>query len=128
MADSLDLVDQDYVIVSGPLMDVSSTSASVSKPNRMAHKSDSEVSTSSIPMPIIGTINSSTCDIGSLESQSSAPGFSPGSMDMGDALEQPSTHCITRIKSLQQCASAITELVHEKVGTVSAKKTSFVFC
>uniref|UniRef100_F6I082 Protein kinase domain-containing protein n=1 Tax=Vitis vinifera TaxID=29760 RepID=F6I082_VITVI len=39
---------------------------------------------------------------------------SQGSMDIGDALERPSTHCITRIKSLQQCASIITELVNEK--------------
>jgi serine/threonine-protein kinase ULK/ATG1 len=39
-------------------------------------------------------------------------------MDTGD--EQPSTNCMTRVKSLQQYASAITELVNEKVNV--AKK------
>ncbi|RYR26575.1 hypothetical protein Ahy_B02g060834 [Arachis hypogaea] len=64
-------------------------------------------------MPIVGVSTSSTCQIGSSESQDSAPGTSHGSMDTGD--EQPSGHCMTRIKSLQQCASAITELVNEKM-------------
>ncbi|XP_022745054.1 serine/threonine-protein kinase ATG1c-like isoform X2 [Durio zibethinus] len=92
VGDSLDLIDQDYVLVSGPPVDVSSSSASTSKPNHIPYKSER-----------------------SLESQSSTPGTSQGSMDIGDTLEQPSSHRMTRIKSLQQCASAITELVHEKV-------------
>eukprot|EP00261_Vitis_vinifera_P038082 XP_019079325.1 PREDICTED: serine/threonine-protein kinase ATG1b-like [Vitis vinifera] len=71
---------------------------------------------SSAPMPIAGAGITNTCYTGSLESHSSAPfGTSQGSMDIGDALEQPSTHCMTRIKSLQQCASVIIELVNEKV-------------
>ncbi|WJZ99969.1 hypothetical protein VitviT2T_018371 [Vitis vinifera] len=70
---------------------------------------------SSAPMPIAGAGITNTCYTGSLESHSSAPsGTSQGSMDIGDALEQPSTHCMTRIKSLQQCASVIIELVNEK--------------
>ena len=73
-------------------------------------------SKSSAPMPIAGAGITNTFYTGSLESHSSAPsGTSQGSMDIGDALEQPSTHCMTRIKSLQQCASVITELVNEKV-------------
>ncbi|CAI0427339.1 unnamed protein product [Linum tenue] len=40
---------------------------------------------------------------------------SQGSTDIGDALEQPSPDCTTRIKSLKQCASTITELVQEKI-------------
>ncbi|XP_068341878.1 serine/threonine-protein kinase ATG1c-like isoform X2 [Pyrus communis] len=118
--DSLELIDQDYVLVSGPSVDVSSSSASASKPSPSLYKSqslprESLATSSSAPMPIKGAAaNSNVCCIGSLDSQSSAPGTSLGSTDMGDALEQPSTHCMTRLSSLQQCVSAITELVHEK--------------
>ena len=120
--DSLELIDQDYVLVSGPSVDVSSSSASASKPSPSLYKSqslprESLATSSSAPMPIKGAAaNSNVCCIGSLDSQSSAPGTSLGSTDMGDALEQPSTHCMTRLSSLQQCVSAITELVHEKVN------------
>lgn len=115
------MIDQDYVLVSGPPIDVSSTSASTSKPSHCLYKSESlpqeSLSTSSsAPMAIMGAASNNTCCIGSLDSQSSAPGTSLGSTDMGDALEQPSTHCMTRLNSLQQCVSAITELVHEKVN------------
>ncbi|XP_021289192.1 serine/threonine-protein kinase ATG1c-like isoform X2 [Herrania umbratica] len=122
VGDSLELIDQDYVLVSGPPMDVSCSSASTSKPNNIPYKSESPPlipftnnSTSTAPVPIVGATNINICHVGSLESQSSAPGTSQGSMDMGDVLEQPSSHCMTRIKSLQQCASTITELVHEKI-------------
>ncbi|KAM1307382.1 hypothetical protein ACFX2H_009640 [Malus domestica] len=118
--DSLELIDQDYVLVSGPPVDLSSSSASASKPSPSLYKSqslprESLATSSSAPMPIMGAAaNSNVCCIGSLDSQSSAPGTSLGSTDMGDALEQPSTHCMTRLSSLQQCVSALTELVHEK--------------
>ncbi|KAK9289457.1 hypothetical protein L1049_007612 [Liquidambar formosana] len=122
VADSLELIDQDYVIVSGPPMDMSSSSASASKQGHPPCKSESPPSASvhinrrsSAPLPIIGAATSNMCCMGSLESQSSAPGTSQGSMDIGDALEQPSTHCMTRIRSLQHCASAITELVNKKI-------------
>ncbi|XVF55188.1 hypothetical protein PTKIN_Ptkin06aG0016800 [Pterospermum kingtungense] len=122
VGDSLELIDQDYVLVSGPPMDVSSSSTSTSKPNHNPYKSESppiipftNKNASAAPIPIIGATNVNISHAGSLESQSSAPGTSQGSMDIGDALEQPSSHCMTRIKSLQQCASAITELVHEKI-------------
>ncbi|KAG7964903.1 hypothetical protein I3843_09G195500 [Carya illinoinensis] len=122
VVDSLELSDQDYVIVSGPPMDVSSSSACASKPGHSIYKSGNSHqasirtnSTVSAPMPIIGTTTSNIDRIGSLESQSSAPGTSQGSMELGDALEQPSTHCTTRIKSLQHCASAIKELLNEKI-------------
>ncbi|RVW67660.1 Serine/threonine-protein kinase ATG1c [Vitis vinifera] len=101
-----------------PPMDVSSSSAIASKPSHSQCKLGSAPLTSvnmktksSAPMPIAGAGMTNTCYTGSLESHSSAPfGTSQGSMDIGDALEQPSTHCMTRIKSLQQCASVITEL------------------
>ncbi|KAH8485017.1 hypothetical protein H0E87_026695 [Populus deltoides] len=120
--DSLELIDQDYVIVSGPPLGVSSSTASTSKPSNAQCKSESPPrapayinTTPSVPVPIISTANKNLCLFGSLEIPSSAPGTSEGSVDLGDALEQPSTHCMTRIKSLQQCASAITELVLEKI-------------
>lgn len=130
--DSLDLIDQDYVVVSGPPMDVSSSSASLFKPSHSPYKSQSPpeavfnmTTKSSSPMPIIGAQTSKMCRIGSLESQSSAPGTSQGSVDMGDTLEQPSTHCMTRIKSLQQCASAIKDLINEKVSHSMPIQASF---
>ncbi|KAJ0028298.1 hypothetical protein Pint_35323 [Pistacia integerrima] len=122
VADSLELIDQDYVLVSGPPIEVSSSSASISKPSHIPYKSNSPPrtsiasnTTSTAPMTIIGSTNSNICCIGSLESQSSAPGTSLGSMDIGDAFEQPSTHGMTRIKSLQKYASSITELVRGKM-------------
>ncbi|XP_038721640.1 serine/threonine-protein kinase ATG1c-like isoform X2 [Tripterygium wilfordii] len=119
--DSLESIDQDYVLVSGPPMDSSSTLATASRPSHMKSTLDGPPLASvnrnispSVPMPIIGAMNNNTYYIGSLESRSSAPGTSQGSMDIGD-LEQPSTHSVTRVKSLRQFASAVTELVHEKV-------------
>lgn len=121
--DSLEFIDQDYVVVSGPSMDVSSSSASASRPSHSPYKSEcppkayvSMASTSSPPMPIIGKATTDIGHIGSLESQNSALGTSQGSMEIGDVLEQPSTHCTTRIKSLQHCASAIKDLLNEKVS------------
>ncbi|GLT89524.1 hypothetical protein SLE2022_075020 [Rubroshorea leprosula] len=123
VGDPLEMIDQDYVIVSGPPMDVSSSSASDSKPNYI-HKlgspplaSISRPITSTPPMPIIGAPNTNIYHVGSSESPNSAPGTSQGSTDMGDVLEQPLSHGLTRIKSLKQCASAIKELVHEKIET-----------
>ncbi|XP_024934982.3 serine/threonine-protein kinase ATG1c isoform X2 [Ziziphus jujuba] len=120
VVDSLELIDQDYVLVSGPPIDTSYSSTSASKPSHFPYKSQSPsraslVTMSSAPMPITGAANSNICHIGSLESRSSAPGTSQGSVDVVDTLEQPSKHCMTRINSLQKCASAITELVNEKI-------------
>lgn len=118
VADSMESIDQeDYVLVSGPPMDVSSSSASAIKHVHPPFKPKSSpmpsVHTSSAPMPIVGaSMGPMYCE--SLGSQSSAPGTSQGSMDIADALEQPSAHCMTRINSLRQCASAITELVNKK--------------
>ncbi|XP_022971229.1 serine/threonine-protein kinase ATG1c-like isoform X2 [Cucurbita maxima] len=120
VADSLELIDQDYVLVSGPSMDdyASSSLANASKPILSSCKSQSPTQTSvslgaalTAPMPIIGKATSSSSRMGSLGSQSSAP----GSLDMEDTLEQPSANCTARIKSLQQSASTITELVKEKI-------------
>ncbi|KAF5953719.1 hypothetical protein HYC85_006575 [Camellia sinensis] len=122
VVDSLELVYQDYVIVSGPPMDVSSSLVSASKPSHLPRKLENPQeesanfnTTPSAPMPIIGAVGSRLGRVGSLDSHSSTPsGTSHGSMDIGDALEQPSLHCMTRIKSLQWAASDITELVNKK--------------
>ena len=128
VADSLELIDQDYVLVSGPSMDdyASSSLASASKPILSSCKSQSPTQPSvslgaalTAPMPIIRKAASSSSRMGSLGSQSSAP----GSLDMEDTLEQPSANCTARIKSLQQSASTITELVKEKVSRFSAGKS-----
>ncbi|XP_077238887.1 serine/threonine-protein kinase ATG1c-like [Tasmannia lanceolata] len=122
VVDSLEFIDQDYVLVSGPPLDVSSSLATTSQPRHSPCKSESSPMTSvnntglSAPMPITGAVIRNTCGFGSLESQSSAPsGTSQGSMDIGDISEQPSAHGLTRIRSLQRCASALTELVNEKI-------------
>nr|XP_016473572.1 PREDICTED: serine/threonine-protein kinase ATG1c-like isoform X3 [Nicotiana tabacum] len=77
VADSFELIEKEYVLVSRSLMDSSSSA-------------------------------------GRLESSSFAPGASQGSTDIVDPLEQP-TDGIARIVSLQHSASAITELVNEKI-------------
>ncbi|XP_068477902.1 serine/threonine-protein kinase ATG1c-like isoform X5 [Phaseolus vulgaris] len=119
VTDSLENIDQEYVLVPG-LPDVSSSSVGALRPSHTPYRSGSlpQESSSSItrpsaPMPIVGVHTNSTYQVGSSGSQDSAPGTSLGSMDIGD--EQPSAHCMTRVKSLQQCASAITELVNEKM-------------
>ncbi|KAH1162432.1 hypothetical protein GLYMA_01G099600v4 [Glycine max] len=118
--DSLENIDQEYVLVSGPTIDVSSLSVGASRPihtpsrsGSLPQESSSTITRLSAPMPIVGVPTNSVCQIGSSGSQDSAPGTSLGSMDTGD--EQPSAHCMTRVKSLQQCASSITELVNEKM-------------
>ncbi|KAL6998362.1 Serine/threonine-protein kinase ATG1c [Sarracenia purpurea var. burkii] len=123
VTDSLELDDLDYVLVSGPTMDVSSSSASGSKQSHLPCKlgstlqaSASVSSTSSAPMPIIDGTGSRFGCIGSLDSHSSAPsGISHGSMDIGDALVQPLTDSMNRVQSLLQFASTIRELVNEKI-------------
>lgn len=129
VTDSLENIDQEYVLVSGPPMDVSS-SVNASKPSHSLFRSGSfpqessnTITRISAPMQIVGASTNSMCQIGSSGSQDSAPGTSHGSMDTGD--EQPSTHCMTRVKSLQEYASAITELLNEKVNV--AKKIIGLF-
>lgn len=117
VADSSEFIEQDYVFVSGPPVDGSSLSASASKHNLLPKygsvptKCGILTSSSSAPVPIrTGAV------ITTFENRSSAPsGTLQGSMDIGDPSEQPASDCTTRIKSLQRCAAAITELVNEKM-------------
>ncbi|CAI9098311.1 OLC1v1034934C1 [Oldenlandia corymbosa var. corymbosa] len=128
VADSFDLIDQDYVLVRGPPVDMSS-SATISRLCTVLSKSGSppqvsgsapQVSGSigpspSAPVPIIGTADSRVGRTESFESHGSAPGTSQGSTDVTDVFEQPPADCMTRIRSLKRCAAAITELVNEKL-------------
>ena len=111
-------MDQDFVLVSGPPVDLPSSSSSSSKAYNFPFKSQSppvELTNRSIsstaPMPIIGATGNNVGRFGSLDSQST----SHGSLDLGDAFEQPSTNSLTRITSLKKCAATIAELVHERV-------------
>ncbi|KAL3536445.1 hypothetical protein ACH5RR_004906 [Cinchona calisaya] len=120
VADFLELIDQDYVLVPGPPLDLS-PSVSISNLGNVPSKSGSPPQVSGLikptptaPMPIFGTAASKAGRFESFESHSSAPGTSEGSTDVADILEQPSADCMTRVRSLKRCASAIRELVNEK--------------
>ncbi|KAG6434352.1 hypothetical protein SASPL_105982 [Salvia splendens] len=120
VVDSLESIDQDYVIVSGPPLDLSSSGGRASKQGHFPSKTadqpfaSGKMKKTSSPMSIGGGARATgrVDDTGNLGSAISAPRTSQGAMDM----EQPSSDCMTRIKTLQCCASSITELVNEKAG------------
>lgn len=120
-ADSLESIDQDYVLVSGPPMEASSSSVSASRAcNSPCTSQVSPIASSrncalSAPIKITGAAINKVCTAESLDSPSTPSVTSQGSADMADAMEQPSSHCQTRIRSLQQCAASVSELVAEKV-------------
>ncbi|CAN4118219.1 unnamed protein product [Withania somnifera] len=121
VADSFELIEREYVLVSGSVMD-SSSSAGASRlcntpfrsscPPQASGNIDSRLSE---PVLIVGPATNSIGPLLRLEGPSSAPGASQGSTDIVDPLEQR-TDGIARIKSLQHSASAITELVNEKIA------------
>ncbi|URD72303.1 hypothetical protein MUK42_08642 [Musa troglodytarum] len=120
--DSLELVDQDYVLVPGPPLLMSLSSVSPSRRSNSPCKSEGSpitspnVRPSSAPMPISGAAVSNAPAIRSLGSCGSpASETSHGSINMSDAVEQPSGHFMTRIRSLQQFASVITDVIKEKI-------------
>ncbi|KAI3912518.1 hypothetical protein MKW98_020980 [Papaver atlanticum] len=122
--DSLENIDLEYVLVPVHSMEDSSLSSNASRVHHLPCKSDSSSTVSlcknSVPVPITGTGTKNTYEAGSMESHNSLPsGSSQGSMDVGDALEQSYARCLTRIRSLQQSASAITELVNQKIDSGS---------
>ncbi|KAJ8533934.1 hypothetical protein K7X08_007258 [Anisodus acutangulus] len=95
VADSFELIEQEYVLVSRSLMD-SSSSAGASRLSNAPFRS--------------------SCSLQSSRNIDSRLGSSQGSTDIVDPLEHP-TNVIVRIESLQHSASAITELVNEKIAT-----------
>ncbi|XP_042424239.1 serine/threonine-protein kinase ATG1c-like isoform X1 [Zingiber officinale] len=121
VVDSLEFVDQDYVIVPGPPLDMSPSSVSPSPTNSPRRSESPPVASSkfnglSAPLPIIGAVVGNSHTIGTPGSGCSASLTSQGSMDMIDAMEQPSGHFMVRIRSLQQFASVITDIVKEKIA------------
>ncbi|XP_020588220.1 serine/threonine-protein kinase ATG1c-like [Phalaenopsis equestris] len=117
IVDSLDLVDQEYVIVSRSPLEMSSSLLSFSELHNSTCKSDYSLAASrnsalSTPMPIFGVPINKNHTMGSLESHSYPQ---EGSMDLGDTIEQPSAQCITRIRLLQKCTSVMTELLKDEL-------------
>ncbi|PKA63961.1 CBL-interacting serine/threonine-protein kinase 23 [Apostasia shenzhenica] len=124
IVDSLELVDQDYVIVSGLPGEMPSSSLSIGDSRSLRYSSDclpekcQKSCGFSAPVPIVGAPINKFCPVGSMESQDSpASGTSQGSADIGDAFEKPPADCMTWIKSLQQYASVLSELVKEEIGS-----------
>ncbi|WVZ56417.1 hypothetical protein U9M48_006954 [Paspalum notatum var. saurae] len=119
--DSLEFVDQEYVFVSGPHPEGSSSSTSASRQLLPAKHDSSSVSPPKLlsePMPIKGSpINrQQSAGTGSLDSHCSpASGTSQGSADMSDAMDQPPSNYLMRIRLLEQYASAIAGLVKDEM-------------
>lgn len=119
VVDSFELIAREYVIVSNPPLDMSSDSITV---NHLETKIMSPLLgengiklISNIPVTIITATTKDSCN-SCLENHSCAPsGTSLGSLVIKGPTEQPSTDSTTRIKSLKNCASTITQLVNEKV-------------
>ncbi|KAG2553058.1 hypothetical protein PVAP13_9KG500178 [Panicum virgatum] len=122
--DSLEFVDQEYVFVSGPHPEGSSSSTNASRQLNLPAKYDNssvsppKLTLSSAPMPINGfPINrQQSAGTGSLDSHCSpASGTSQGSADMSDAIDQPPSDYLTRIRLLEQYASTIAGLVKDEI-------------
>ncbi|KAJ1297797.1 hypothetical protein BS78_01G404900 [Paspalum vaginatum] len=112
--------DQEYVFVSGPHPEGSSSTSSSRQLNLPAKHGSSSVSPPKLlsePMPIKGSpINrQQSAGTGSLDSHCSpASGTSQGSADMTDAMDQPPSDYLIRIRLLEQYASVIAGLVKDE--------------
>jgi serine/threonine-protein kinase ULK2 len=122
--DSLEFVDQEYVFVSGPHPEGSSSSTNASQQLNLPAKYDNlsvsppKLTFLSAPMPINGLpINrQQSAGTGSFDSHySPASVISQGSADISDAMDQPPSDYLTRIRLLEQYASAIAGLVRDEV-------------
>ncbi|KAK3406922.1 hypothetical protein EUGRSUZ_K03054 [Eucalyptus grandis] len=134
VADSMELID-DYVLVPGPPLDVSSSSLSASKTSQFPFKSDSppqashEVAfPSSAPVSIGLLRRGNIYQMGSVGSSTVARGTSFESMDNVDALERPSSHCMMRIMLLQQFTSIIKQLVNKELVILAIWKQALHIC
>lgn len=132
--DSLEFVDQEYVFVSGPHPEGSSSSTNASQQLNLPAKYDNssvsppKLTFLSAPMPINGLpINrQQSAGTGSFDSHCSpASGTSQGSADISDAMDQPPSDYLTRIRSLEQYASAIAGLVRDEVNFICLMVPSF---
>ncbi|KAJ3700671.1 hypothetical protein LUZ61_004376 [Rhynchospora tenuis] len=116
VTDSMEFL-KDYVVVAGPHMESPSSSATNAGFHAGNSPSKSEgspvaspqMSRGTAPMPIPPLRER---PVWRMESPTS-PG-SVGSVEIGEAIDRPSSDNLTRIKSLQQCASAISDLVKQE--------------
>ncbi|KAK3151157.1 hypothetical protein QOZ80_3AG0242460 [Eleusine coracana subsp. coracana] len=122
--DSLEFVDQEYVFVSGPHPEGSLSSTSSSRQRNLPSKYDNssasppKITLLSAPMPINGLpINrQQSAGTGSLDSHCSPLSCtSQGSADMSDAMDQPPSDYLMRIRLLEQYALIVAELVKEEI-------------
>ncbi|KAD5317463.1 hypothetical protein E3N88_17409 [Mikania micrantha] len=120
--DLLESIDQDYVLVSGPLEETSSF-ASVAKVSQItASRSPSRDihSASTAPLPIIGGVTSKICSMGSFESQCSAPsGTSHGSIEAGHQLEAFSIQLVILAiwkQALDICHTQAASAIKDKIA------------
>ncbi|XP_008654071.1 serine/threonine-protein kinase ATG1c isoform X3 [Zea mays] len=116
--------DQEYVFVSGPHPEGSSSSTNASQQLNLPAKYDNlsvsppKLTFLSAPMPINGLpINrQQSAGTGSFDSHySPASVISQGSADISDAMDQPPSDYLTRIRLLEQYASAIAGLVRDEI-------------
>ncbi|KAK1354669.1 serine/threonine-protein kinase ATG1c [Heracleum sosnowskyi] len=119
--DSFELIAQEYVMVSNPPLDMSSSDCA-SELNHLPSKVEYPLSSGNItnlkpiaPVKLTAATTKESCN-GCSENHGLAPsGTSLGSFRISESPEQPSMDSVSRIKSLQNCASTITQLVNEKV-------------
>lgn len=114
--------------MSGPHPEGSSSSTNASRQLNLPAKYDNssvsppKLTLSSAPMPINGVpINrQQSAGTGSLDSHCSpASGTSQGSADMSDAIDQPPSDYLARIRLLEQYAPAIAGLVKDEVKFIA---------
>lgn len=119
--DSFELIAQEYVMVSNPPLDMSSSDCA-SELNHLPSKVEYPLHSGNVinlkpnvPVKLTAATTKESCN-GCSENHVPAPSeTSLGSFCIRESPEQPSTDSVSRIKALQNCASTITQLVNEKV-------------
>ncbi|KAJ3682686.1 hypothetical protein LUZ60_012913 [Juncus effusus] len=118
--DSMELLEGYVVVSAGPHADSASSSSTTADASRRSVSLSPSASPNlnpcvTAPMPIQGAIPGRTWSVGN----SPASGNSQGSVEMGEAVDRPSSDYMTRIKSLQHSASAVSDLVKDEVSLTS---------
>jgi serine/threonine-protein kinase ULK2 len=120
--------------VSGPHPEGLPSSTSSSRQHNFPSKYDNssvslpKITLLSAPMPIndLPINRQQSTGTGSFDSHCSpVSGTSQGSADMSDAMDQPPSDYLTRLRLLEQYASAIAELVKEEVNFIFLVRFSF---
>ncbi|KAL8094175.1 hypothetical protein AgCh_035879 [Apium graveolens] len=119
--DSFELIAQEYVMVSNPPLDMSSSDCA-SELNHLPSKVEYPLlsgniikSKPNVPVKLTAATTKESCN-GCSKNHGPAPSeTSLGSFCIRGSLELPPTDSVSRIKSLQSSASTIKQLVNEKV-------------